>query len=444
MAGAVASELAGSALSEGAALERLFDFALTKYRKTIDSFTDAYEEEDAEEDASSSAEPTLSGIMRLPVALLTQLLGADGLRELQENAEKARGSGGSKTSPAQGGSAAMNARRDAVAKLTLCFKACAGAVEKLALFSAGEDWDEVATKHLRYLLLPYFLGRLSMECSDLQQRLNSLRETQVFFREFMADVERLGICRRDDVRAFDALVDELQQSAAGGQAGPPRASAGNPAARRDELVARAKFEKEVDAKVAALLRKRREAARRNAGQEDQEEGGLLGVDDEDERDFWASMLSRAAADTVTQMGLVIRELPLLTMRLQDDERRGGSEANDSRLFQGRPGAAGSGEAVRKPWVYTIKDRSDLRRLYREKVFTPGHNLPTMSLAECAAIEMEMEVNQIGATKPKIVEEYTTTQARAEREEKEELEERAWDDWKDENPRGSGNKMVNKG
>ncbi|KYK67067.1 TAP42 family protein, partial [Toxoplasma gondii TgCatPRC2] len=91
-----------------------------------------------------------------------------------------------------------------------------------------------------------------------------------------------------------------------------------------------------------------------------------------------------------------------------------------------------------------KDRTDLRRLYREKVFTPGHNLPSMSLAECAAIEMEMEVNQIGAVKPKVVEEYSTAQAQAEREEEKELEERAWDDWKDDNPKGSGNKMRNKG
>nr|CEL70516.1 TPA: TAP42 family protein [Neospora caninum Liverpool] len=427
-------------LSESAALEHLFDYAFERYRSVVDSFSDAYEEEDAHAEPSSSGYSGQTADAQRSADLIVQLLGSDGFKELEDAVKQPATKGGTR-SPA-------SARSETVARLTLCFKGCARAVERLSLFSAGEEWDEIATRNLRYLLLPYVLGRLSLECADIQQRLHGLKEAQIFFREFMADMERLGVCRRDDVRAFDAIVDALQQSDASGDSGSagvpffPVPGPQNPAARRDELVARAKFEKEIDTKIAALLRKRREAARR--GRSEDGEDPVQGIDDEEERDFWASLLSRAAAEAVTQMGLIIRELPLLTMRLQDEERRrGGSETSDSRLHQPRASPV-PGEASRKPWVYTIKDRSDLRRLYREKVFTPGHNLPTMSLAECAAIEMEMEVNQIGAAKPKVVEQYTTAQARVAREEAKELEERAWDDWKDDNPRGSGNKMTNKG
>ncbi|CBZ55772.1 hypothetical protein NCLIV_061980 [Neospora caninum Liverpool] len=512
-------------LSESAALEHLFDYAFERYRSVVDSFSDAYEEEDAHAEPSSSGYSGQTADAQRSADLIVQLLGSDGFKELEDAVKQPATKGGTR-SPA-------SARSETVARLTLCFKGCARAVERLSLFSAGEEWDEIATRNLRYLLLPYVLGRLSLECADIQQRLHGLKEAQIFFREFMADMERLGVCRRDDVRAFDAIVDALQQSDASGDSGSagvpffPVPGPQNPAARRDELVARAKFEKEIDTKIAALLRKRREAARR--GRSEDGEDPVQGIDDEEERDFWASLLSRSVRQLFSSwlpathfgglsfrvslsvgengqnihrgskcsacgakrrrredspppppppqprcerfgttldslpsaefacasvegsallspkcMGLIIRELPLLTMRLQDEERRrGGSETSDSRLHQPRASPV-PGEASRKPWVYTIKDRSDLRRLYREKVFTPGHNLPTMSLAECAAIEMEMEVNQIGAAKPKVVEQYTTAQARVAREEAKELEERAWDDWKDDNPRGSGNKMTNKG
>ncbi|EPR63823.1 TAP42 family protein [Toxoplasma gondii GT1] len=423
----------GAPLSEVTALESLFDYAFERYRSLVDSFSNAFEEEDGD---SSSSNPSGDAHMSRAADLLVQLLGKDGLEALQDEGKQPS----STSSP-------LAVRTETVNKLTLCFKGCARAVEHLSLFSVGEDWDEIATRNLRYLMVPYLLGRLSLECPDLHRRLHALKEAQIFFREFMAGVERLGVCRRDDLRSFDSIVDALQQSADSSEAGPAGFSSfrepgpQSPAARRDELVARAKFEKEVDTKIAALLRKRREAARRGRT----EDGDPVdGIDEEEERAFWASLLSRAAAETVTQMGLILREQPLLSMRMQDEgQRRGGLETSDSRMHPSRA-AQSSGESARKPWVYTIKDRTDLRRLYREKVFTPGHNLPSMSLAECAAIEMEMEVNQIGAAKPKVVEEYSTAQAQAEREEEKELEERAWDDWKDDNPKGSGNKMRNKG
>lgn len=60
-------------------------------------------------------------------------------------------------------------------------------------------------------------------------------------------------------------------------------------------------------------------------------------------------------------------------------------------------------------------------------------MPTMSLAECARREMEMEIVQGSG----VVQSW-------ESESDDDVEKRVWDDWRDENPRGSGNKMVNRG
>ncbi|PHJ15538.1 tap42 family protein [Cystoisospora suis] len=440
------------AVSETHALDRLFDFAFSNYRRFVDCFCARNDEDfDAFSTTLGSSDSGSAGSLvtvhgdgeqlRLPTDLILQLHGEESLKEVQRGSDLLREELTHKEA---------YAHQDTLLKLSVCFKACAQAVEKQSLISSNDDWDEVSTRNLKYLLLPYLLGRVSLEfSSSSERRLVALKEAQIFFRAFMMDMERLGVCRAEEVRAFDMAVEELQQE---GNGAPPmnqgmplsavRARRVDPAARRDELISRAKFEKQADAAITALLKRRRNMALREEAQH--EDTGPGGLDEEDERDLWKSVLSKAAADAVTQMELVARELPLLRMHLKNRSQSGpgdGSEARDRRI---RAEEASAAPPTKKPWVYTIKDRSDLRNLYRDKVFTPGHNLPTMSLAECAAIEMEMEVNQIGAPKTKVVEEYATAQSRIEREDEKERQERAWDDWKDDNPRGSGNKMRNKG
>ncbi|OEH80460.1 immunoglobulin-binding [Cyclospora cayetanensis] len=91
-----------------------------------------------------------------------------------------------------------------------------------------------------------------------------------------------------------------------------------------------------------------------------------------------------------------------------------------------------------------RSREDVRNFLRSRAFQPAHNLPTMSLAECADIEMETETKKIGAAKPKVVVEFPTGEAWQAAKEEKEMEARKWDDWKDEHPKGSGNKMCNRG
>ena len=113
------------------------------------------------------------------------------------------------------------------------------------------------------------------------------------------------------------------------------------------------------------------------------------------------------------------------------------------------------ETSQKPFMVKINDERDLaalvtRESIRRSVFRPDVALPTMSLAEFAASEMaQIERQQKAASYAKFVGDYEKSQighythARVEEEEAEDKA-RAWDDWKDLNPRGSGNRGGNRG
>ena len=80
---------------------------------------------------------------------------------------------------------------------------------------------------------------------------------------------------------------------------------------------------------------------------------------------------------------------------------------------------------------------DLRQQYKEQVFRPGHNQPTMSLEEFAEMEvaeaMEREAKEAEAARLK-AEEDSEDEEVLERERKRVSE---MDDWKDYVPKGRG-------
>ena len=92
---------------------------------------------------------------------------------------------------------------------------------------------------------------------------------------------------------------------------------------------------------------------------------------------------------------------------------------------------------------------------RSKVFRPGWNQPTMSLEELGereyqqAMEREERQKQAEANKanePRRYEELVRDgmEDNADLVDASAKLDRDWDDWKDQNPRGSGNKMANRG
>lgn len=311
--------------------------------------------------------------------------------------------------------------QDNIDKLLAKLKAIAWRVDQLHLFSPNEELDDINTTDLKFLLMPFLLAETAAATQDMAQRLQALRNAVVYWRTFGQLCERLKLAHADDMRSLSLTSENHTDQMT----------------RRDEKIARYKRSKELDKKVAWLFKKRREACG------DEFRWGTVGFDEDLERDLILALLSRAAGDTVEGLNSAEVEIPMLEMMMA----RGGPGA-------GRP-ARSSEPPAEKPWCIRIQDKAELQKLYLEQVFQPDIPMPTMSLAECAEIEMRQarERQQHGAEME--ARQHAEDDARwysgdryGNREEYEEVaktyKDRDWDDWKDEHPYGSGNKMANLG
>jgi len=297
-------------------------------------------------------------------------------------------------------------------------KAIARRVGQLRLFSPNEELDDISTTDLKFLLVPSLIGDVLGATRDFSDRARALRQALICWRGFAADCSRLGIAHRDDMRAIDRNPEDALDAAS----------------KRDEKIARFKRSKELDEQVAYLFKKKREVFG------DEFHWGHGGTFDEDmERDLILKLLGRAVASAAEEIASAEQELPLLEMMAA----RGGPEAPPPE----RPPPS------EKPFILKIQDKAECMRMYKEMVFQCPYQLPTMSLAEAADIEMEQMRER---------EERKATQERDQRadeddrwfhgdrygskeddeEDKKTYKDRDWDDWKDEHPWGSGNKMAN--
>jgi len=307
----------------------------------------------------------------------------------------------------------------AIEQLSAKLKAIAARVGQLRLFSVNEELDDISTADLKFLLVPSLLADVLGATRDMDERLPALRQALVFWRAFAADCQRLGIAHRDDMRAIDRDA----------------ATALDPASKRDEKIDRHKRGKELDEKAAYLFSKKRQALG------DEFHWGHGSSFDEDmERDLILALLQRAVASAAGDIDSAQQEMPLLEMM----------------LARGGPGMKMEKEppvSAEKPFIVKIQDKAECMRLYKEMVFQCPFSRPTMTLAECAEIEM----GQMREGEERRADQQRRAQAENDdrwwqgdrygaqddhEDDQKTYKDRDWDDWKDEHPWGSGNKMAN--
>lgn len=302
--------------------------------------------------------------------------------------------------------------------LSVRLKAIAYFVSRLRLFSPNEELEDISTGDLKFLLVPFLLAEVTAATRDMEERLQALKQALIFWRAFVHDCERLKIVHRDDLVAIERDPEARLDAAT----------------KRTEKIERHKRSKELDAKAAYLFEQKRKAVG------DEYQWGAGGnFDEEMERDLVLALLGRAVAACAENISSAYQELPLLEMMMA----RGGPSAKPPKR---EPPAE-------KPWVVKIQDKHELTRMYHEMVFQCPFAQPTMSLAEAADIEMEQMRSQeerksiterrqryddddrwYGGDRYGSKEDYDDDKAA--------YKARDWDDWKDEHPRGSGNKMRN--
>ncbi|KAA6417860.1 MAG: hypothetical protein FRX49_12158 [Trebouxia sp. A1-2] len=264
---------------------------------------------------------------------------------------------------------------------------CQAAMDQLALFSNNEDADDIATADLKYMLIPAMHGDI-------------LAQTQVRDPEY-------GLLSKD-VNAAARLdgQEPLDQNT-----------------KRQQKVQRFKREREIKAKMANVQMKRMRIAHI------QEEDGV--ADDQDEESEREASLLQIELETmkaVEQTQMLQQEVHLLehAASIPRDQRQQTPSPPPPDVMQHLLGAASNLQ----------RQRQNLQ----SQVFRPTVALPTVSVEQQGMIELQ----KVQASQQK---EAAAAAYRAAHEDSDEDsdakvdKQRAWDDWKDENPSGWGNSKL---
>lgn len=321
-------------------------------------------------------------------------------------------------------------------------------VDSLALFSSNEELREINTAYLPFVLVPFYHASLLMKSfcdpdgsfpDDLTRRLNNksnnLLAAVKIFALFIDVVRGFGgiLTLNEEARIksfknpYSPTLEEIQTSA------------GDAMKRRAEKIAYFKEQTQLEKRLLELERS-------DKNTKDDDSDMFTGLDEEVVRQIYIDKLRLhviqaflllellAMEQCVLQNRPVTTETPMTDKRTEKKvepfdytekvERDPTRPTRVSELLtkQGR---------VLQPFVLTNK-REDLRK----QVFGTGQVLPSMSVEEY--LDYELANGKMAAP------EQPKEESDSDIDSDEEMRQRHWDDWKDDNPKGSGNMKANIG
>ncbi|KAI1300584.1 TAP42-like family protein [Xylaria venustula] len=318
------------------------------------------------------------------------------------------------------------------------YEDCAQMIDQISLFSPNESLEDLATSDLPYLLVFYHTAELLQKVSTSSplERTRVLNSTRDAYEKFLHLLDSYSILAPRD----NKLLAEYNEDPSNFSTISTR----DPNARRNAKIANFKAEKELKQKLEYMRNSPRYL----------EDGG----DEEAVRELYLANIALSVHMTFQGLEGINREVDILAQApiplipqhttIEEDDRRrkesmdidGYSERLDSPLrtqagFKG-PLLSKEGKPLR-PFTL-VGNRQELQR----GVFRPGHNLPTMSIDEY----LEEERRRGG-----IIEGGGEASGRQpepdedniEKADEETMKARAWDEFTEANPRGSGN-TLNRG
>ncbi|KAL7627846.1 Type 2A phosphatase-associated protein 42 [Parahypoxylon ruwenzoriense] len=329
--------------------------------------------------------------------------------------------------------------REDFAQALELYRECIQIISKISLFSSNEGLEDIATSDLPYLLVNYRIAQLLLKVSTQspQERKGVLNATRDAYEKFLHLLDNYSILSASDTKFFAKYNEDPNSFST--------VAAADPAARRDAKIANFRAEKELKSKLEHMRSSPRYL----------EDGG----DEEAVRELYLTDIAFCTHMTFQGLEGVNREMEILAQApvppvpqatsVQDDERRrrepygngGYSERLDAPLSTLGPNAKApllskDGKPLR-PFTLT-SSRQELQR----GVFRPGHNLPTMTIDEYLE-EERRRGNIIEGGGEASMRQPEPDEDDMEKADAETMKAREWDEFKEANPRGSGN-TLNRG
>jgi len=335
-------------------------------------------------------------------------------------------------------------------------------VQALALFSKNETIDDISTKSIPFLGVDHFLaialGNLPIEPGAMIRRKENIERSLTLWGHFLERLEALEILSKEETNEFHRLLEAYQEGSSTLELRTNTFAPGVPVDRDAKIVrykAKQQQRQEIE-KLKALMDRRN---RCKITPEDEIDGHDL---DSLKRSLILKELQIFKLEALENWSQSVRELPMIEQMIKMDSERmlkqkytgDGDNINDPSFRPPPP----SNKGLQVTHITQDAANGQLRFKrdeIRSKVFQPGWSQPTMSLEELGereyrqAIEREERQKQAEAERvyqPKRYEELAKDgmEDNAELVEASAKLDRDWDDWKDQNPRGSGNKMANRG
>ncbi|KAJ7940270.1 TAP42-like protein, partial [Mycena leptocephala] len=337
----------------------------------------------------------------------------------------------------------------------------------LSLFSPNEILEDISTRDLIYLLVPYALaevqGRVRAARND--ERIALLTQSQKYITTFISNLENYEI------------IPESERTL---HAQDP-AKIKDPASRRDLKIKQYQREKDLRARIETIRKRRGQLPAEGEMESDFDLISSLfpkkpeTEDDEEDsesedvlRETILLLLRLCYAQAQSQLLSLAQELELLQNAPRmpppppsrpEEDRRGKERATENDMWKldaPRSGPDGKGPLLDpdgkplRPFTILPSGSSDRARMAAQ-VFGPGHRLPTMSIDEYLQIEQERgniltgggpasESALTSSEQLAVDSEMDGTRDGMEKEEMKRLKDENWAQFTDENPRGAGNTM----
>lgn len=293
------------------------------------------------------------------------------------------------------------------------FDQCLELIEKLSLFSDNETLEDVGTSELKYILTSAYLCKIMLSIDAGSNRFEVFNQAKVYALKFLNLINVYNVTnspRLEKVLKCDDNEDMKQKT-----------SLQDAMRARDEKIEKYKARKILDDNIEELER------RIKVG---------IDVDDEIRREYYINLINRFIEDTIESLDMEIR-MALLFERTQCD-----ATPTDLASSSSRPN---------KPTYTIVKD--EIQKL----VFGIGYpSKPTVTVDEFITKKIKDGTYQPDlmpksnslqryAEKPdlrKTQEEESDEEKEAKRDKDDEAELsrlRNWDNFRDETPRGSGNR-----
>ncbi|XP_075502524.1 PP2A regulatory subunit TAP46 [Primulina tabacum] len=355
---------------------------------------------------------------------------------------------------------------------------CEDMIGKLGLFSSNETKDDISTNNLKYLLVPYYLGELT-EKNSQENRIQILKASLAKLKEFISFCEAMELVPED----------ELESSM--------QSRSNSSADQRAKKIARFKRTKAAESKLLEIKERKERRGRSTRASAlstpiERGEQDLEDDDGEEEREAWMTAISLALCKSFDLSEMLKKEEEMLLAVKENQSKEGDDNYSQSTLnerthkaeawhrdaaararytkpatpitcatfaqdvLEGRAKVSQFHEHKHQPMIFgpaslVSKNPTSERERMAAQVFQPHHRMPTMSIEEAGLKEMNI-MNKWQENNAKLMEEANSSWYKDNRQSKpgEDDEEdddaaqekaRVWDDWKDDNPRGAGNKKL---